>query len=61
MWGEILKMEIFDVVDENGIPTGKTVERNTAHYEGIRHRTAHVWVIRESKGRTDVLLQKRLS
>lgn len=33
-------MEIFDIIDENGNPTGKTVERSIAHAEGIRHRTA---------------------
>lgn len=52
-------MEIFDIVDEKGIPTGETVERTRAHAEGIRHRTAHIWVIREQNGRVEVLLQKR--
>ena len=28
-----------DAVDENGIPTGETVERETAHAKGFRHRT----------------------
>ena len=32
--------EYLDIVDENGIPTGETVERETAHAKGIRHRTA---------------------
>lgn len=52
-------MEIFDIVDEVGIPTGKTVERTEAHTYGIRHRTAHIWVVREREGVTEVLLQKR--
>lgn len=52
-------MEIFDIVDEHGQPTGETVERTVAHTKGIRHRTAHIWVIREENGRTEVLLQKR--
>lgn len=52
-------MERFDVVDEEGLPTGETVLRETAHAEGIRHRTAHIWVIRQEGGRTSVLLQKR--
>lgn len=38
--------EIFDVVDEEGMPTGETVPREIAHAEGIRHRTAHIWVVR---------------
>ena len=28
-------MEIFDIVDETGSPTGKTVDRTTAHNEGM--------------------------
>ena len=39
--------EIFDIVDENGMPTGETVERSVAHHDGILHRTAHVWIARE--------------
>lgn len=35
-------MEIFDVIDTNGKPTGKTVSREQAHAEGIPHRTAHI-------------------
>ena len=49
----------FDIVDENGKPTGETVERKTAHSEGIRHRTAHVWIVRKSDEGAEVLLQKR--
>ena len=52
-------MEIFDVCDENGRPTGETVERGAAHRDGVLHRTAHVWIIREQEGRVQVLLQKR--
>lgn len=52
-------MEFFDICDENGRPTGQTVERGEAHRTGVLHRTAHVWLIREEAGRTQVLLQKR--
>ncbi len=52
-------MEYLDITDENGTPTGKTIDRNTAHREGILHRTAHVWIVRREKGRIQVLLQKR--
>ena len=52
-------MEYLDVCDEKGQPTGGIVSREKAHRDGIRHRTAHVWVIREEKGRIQVLLQKR--
>ena len=52
-------MEYFDVCDERGNPTGEVVARDVAHREGVRHRTAHVWVVRKEKGRWQVLLQKR--
>ena len=52
-------MEIFDVVNEYGEPTGETVDRETAHLEGIRHRTSHLWLLRKREKRTEILLQKR--
>ena len=52
-------MEIFDIVDEKGIPTGETIERTQAHEKGVRHRTAHIWIVRETEKGHDVLLQKR--
>ena len=51
--------EWLDIVDENGEPIGETVERSIAHREGIRHRTAHVWLARIRDGKVQVLLQKR--
>lgn len=54
-------MELLDVVDEQGNPTGQTVERNKAHREGIRHRSSHVWLFRKRHGRPEILLQKRSS
>lgn len=52
-------MEIFDIVDEYGNPTGETVERCVAHENGVRHRTVHIWIAREVMGKWQVLLQKR--
>ena len=52
-------MEILDIVDERGVPTGETVERETAHARGIRHRTSHVWILRRRNQAVEVLLQKR--
>lgn len=46
-------MELLDLVDENGIPTGRTADRETVH------RTAHLWLLRRREGRVQVLLQKR--
>lgn len=52
-------MEMFDVVDAQGNPTGRVVERAQAHAEGIRHRTAHVWILRQAHGSIQILLQRR--
>ena len=54
-------MELLDIVNENGIPTGETVRREDAHKYGILHRTSHVWIARISNGNPQVLLQKRSS
>ena len=51
--------EMLDIVDENGVPTGQSVPRTTAHAEGLRHRTSHVWIVRRKNGRVQVLLQMR--
>ncbi len=52
-------MELFDICDEQGNPTGATVERSEAHAHGICHRTAHIWIAKKENGRYKVLLQKR--
>ncbi len=52
-------MEYFDIVDEDGKPTGAVVSRETAHEEGIPHRTSHVWIVRENEKGYDILMQKR--
>ena len=56
---ERINMELFDVIDSEGNPTGQIVSREKAHEEGIPHRTAHIWIIREKEGRVQILLQKR--
>ncbi len=52
-------MEYLDIVDEKGYPAGEIIPRESAHREGVRHRTAHVWIVRAENGRTEILLQKR--
>lgn len=52
-------MELLDVVDRQGRPTGERVSREQAHRDGVRHRTAHVWILRKKNGVMQVLLQKR--
>ena len=52
-------MEILDIVDEEGKPTGKVIEREEAHRKGILHRTSHVWLLRKKNDKVQILLQKR--
>lgn len=52
-------MEYLDIVDENGNPTGETIERKIAHKTGVRHRTTHIWIVRKKDDRIQILLQKR--
>ena len=53
-------MELFDIRDENGQPTGIVRERGVAHRDGSRHGTVHIWIVRENeKSGFDLLLQKR--
>ena len=54
-----MSMEYLDIVDIDGMPVGETVARSAAHRDGIRHRTAHVWVVRPSGSGFDILLLKR--
>ena len=59
MKGDI-KLELLDIVDENGNPTGDIIERTKAHEIGAPHRTSHVWLIRKSSiDTTQILIQKR--
>ena len=48
-------MEWLDVVDQNGNPTGEVVSRDTAHEEGIWHRTSHVWLVRLKEEKLQIL------
>lgn len=51
--------EYLDVIDENGKTIGEIVDRALAHAEGIRHRTSHLWLVRNKENVIQVLLQKR--
>lgn len=52
-------MEILDIVDKNGEPTGETAERGLVHELGLPHRSSHVWLVRRGKAGVEILLQKR--
>lgn len=54
------ELELFDLVKEDGTPTGHVKERGMVHRSGDLHRTVHTWVIRKRQdGGLDVLIQKR--
>lgn len=49
-------MELLDILDEEGNPTGKVADRRIVHEKGLWHRHVGVWIM-NSKG--EILLQKR--
>lgn len=51
--------EFLDLVDEDGNPTGEREDRAIIHATGLRHRTAHLWLMRRHDGQVEILLQKR--
>ncbi len=48
--------EQLDVLDENGLPSGRTKGRRDVHRDGDWHRAIHIWVVREERL---VVLQRR--
>lgn len=53
-------LELFDIVDREGQPTGLVKERGVAHLDGSPHPTVHTWVVRKTpSGQVQILLQKR--
>ena len=54
------KMELFDILGEDGKPTGLVRERSVVHEMGTLHQTVHMWVVRKRPdGSYDLLVQKR--
>lgn len=49
-------MELIDVLDENGVLTGKVAPRNEIHEKGLWHRAIVVAIINE---KNQILLQQR--
>ncbi|MBI4979399.1 MAG: NUDIX domain-containing protein [Spirochaetes bacterium] len=49
-------MEIWDILDETGALTGRTVERGRKIAPGDYHLVVHIWIIDESG---NMLIQKR--
>ena len=54
------KLELFDILNEDGSLTGLVRERTLVHRYGDPHATAHIWVVRRKEnGDHELLLQKR--
>lgn len=52
--------EILEVWDwETARPTGRQVDRETAHSTGAAHEAVHLWIIRSKGGGREVLFQHR--
>jgi len=49
-------MEILDLVDENGDPTGRTIQRNHEIPEGFYIKVVGIWMINQNN---EILIQKR--
>lgn len=52
-------LELFQVLDEKGNPTGLVKERSCVHRDGDWHGTAHVWIARNTGNGWQLLLQMR--
>ncbi|MFD1292423.1 NUDIX domain-containing protein [Lutibacter holmesii] len=48
--------EYIDILNEEGVPTGKTCLKSEAHKKGFYHASAHIWIFDKDK---NVLIQKR--
>jgi 8-oxo-dGTP pyrophosphatase MutT (NUDIX family) len=52
-------VELLDVLDAFGTPTGERQPRALVHREGLWHRTFHLWVVSVYSGVPHVLMQRR--
>lgn len=52
--------ELFDVYNEDGSPADYVVSRDYAHWRGLWHTTAHIWIVGgEENGEPSLLIQLR--
>ena len=49
-------MELIDVLDENGKPTGEVEDRKEVYNKGLWHKSSHIWIINDNN---ELLVQKR--
>ena len=54
--------ELFDVLNQDGSPTGQVKRRGDVHSDGDWHRAFHLWLVaRDEYGIDRVLFQRRAS
>lgn len=51
--------ELFDILEEDGTPTGRQKPRALVHRDGDLHGASHIFILRQKEGDLQVLLQKR--
>ena len=51
--------DLFEILNEDGTPTGRIKKRALVHRDGDLHGASHIFVVRLHQGRIQVLLQKR--
>ena len=51
--------DLFEILNEDGTPTGRIKKRALVHQDGDLHGASHIFVVRLHQGRIQVLLQKR--
>ena len=49
-------MEMLDILNSDGSPTGKIASKKEAHEKGLWHKASHIWFVNDKK---EILLQKR--
>ena len=49
-------MELLDVLDEDGNPTGEVETREEIYNKGLWHRSSHIWILND---KNEILVQKR--
>lgn len=49
-------MEMIDILNEDGSPTGNQASKKEVHQKGLWHRSAHIWFL---NNQGEILLQKR--
>ncbi len=54
-------IELFDLIDECGLPLGRTKPREQVHRDGDWHRSLHLWVVLHAEGEPPRLLLQRRS